>query len=262
MDSISKALNIASRTRRPFRSRQGGEQERRIEYTHTQVVPVSPQLLHEKRVITQETDPIVVDAYKLLRTRVMSRMQTNDWKALGVTSASENEGKTLTSTNLAISIAMKLNYTVVLIDADMRRPSVHQLFGIEPELGLSDHLESGAPLENILINPGIDRLVLLPGRKSTVGSSELLASPRMVQLVQELKTRYPSRIVVFDLPPALLGDDVAAFSPHMDAALLVVEDGQTQSEMLSKSVELLEGVNLLGTVLNKSMEGARNEYYY
>jgi Mrp family chromosome partitioning ATPase len=131
---------------------------------------------------------------------------------------------------------------------------VHTFFGIKPKYGLGDYLTSEMAVEELLIHPGIERFVILPTPKSVDGSSELLALSKMVQLVQDLRTRYSSRLIIFDLPPVLVGDDVAALSPLLDAILLVVEDGKTQADELARAVELLEGVNLLGTVLNKSAE--------
>lgn len=238
------------------------DSERDISYTYTRTTPVDVSFLRKQRVIGGIQDKRVIDAYKLLRTRVLQRMLQNNWRTLGITSAGEHDGKTLTAVNLAISIAMKLNYTVLLVDADMRRPNVHNLFGFQPALGLRDYLESDAGIEDILVHPSIDRLVILPGRGAGDGSSELLASPRMMELVEELSSRYPSRLILFDLPPVLVGDDVVAFAPNLDAAMLVVEDNRSQADELARSVDLLEGVELIGTVLNKSTEDNAQAYDY
>lgn len=141
---------------------------------------------------------------------------------------------------------------MLLVDLDLRKPSLHRMFGIQPKAGIGDYLLRGTPLNEILVNPSIERLVLLPGREPVSNSSEMLSSPRMVQLVDELKNRYPSRIVLFDLPPLLATDDALAFSPYVDAALLVVEEGETLKEEIEQSIELLKQTRLLGTVLNKS----------
>lgn len=264
MDRIAKALESARKSQRPTgRGMLHADLEKDISYTYTRTVPVDIGFLRKQRVIGGIQDKRIIDAYKLLRTRVLQRMEQNNWKTLGVTSAGEHNGKTLTAVNLAISIAMKLNYTVLLVDADMRRPNVHNLFGFQPELGLRDYLESNAAIDDILIHPSIDRLVVLPGRGIGHGTSELLASPRMVELVEELKTRYPSRLVLFDLPPVLLGDDVVAFAPNLDTAMLVVEDHKTQSDELVRAIDFLDGLDLIGTVLNKSTEDAQGyDYYY
>jgi protein-tyrosine kinase len=240
MDRIAKALELARKSQRPAGGRMlHADTEKDISYTYTRTIPVDVGFLRKQRVIGGIQDKRIVDAYKLLRTRVLQRMQQNNWRTLGITSAGEHNGKTVTAVNLGISIAMKLNYTVLLVDADMRRPNLHNLFGFQPTLGLRDYLESDARLEDILVHPSIDRLVILPGRGAGEGSSELLTSPRMVELVEELKSRYPSRFVLFDLPPVLIGDDVVAFAPNLDTAMLVVEDNKTQTDELARAIDLL-----------------------
>ncbi|MCU7862092.1 MAG: hypothetical protein KZQ86_20215 [Candidatus Thiodiazotropha sp. (ex Lucinoma kastoroae)] len=100
----------------------------------------------------------------------------------------------------------------------------------------------------------MERLVILPGNKPFANSSEMLSSPKMVQLVEELKNRYPNRIVIFDMPPLLSCDDMIAFSPYIDAVILVVEEGGTLKDELKRAFELLDRANIIGTVLNKSSD--------
>ena len=121
-----------------------------------------------------------------------------------------------------------------------------------PTRGLSDYLTEGADLADLLIHPGIERLVILPGNHSFTQSSEMLSSPRMVQLVQDLKTRYTDRLILFDMPPLLAGDDVIAFLPYVDAVMLVIEEGKTTKDELAQTYRLLGEKNIIGTVLNKS----------
>jgi capsular exopolysaccharide synthesis family protein len=184
---------------------------------------------------------------------VLQRLRENKWNVLAVTSPGLNEGKTLTAINLAVSLAMEVNYTVLLVDADLRHPNVHTYFGLEPEFGLSDYLLSDKPLQELLVHPGIQGLVVLPGGKPLTNSSEMLNSPKMSRLVEELKTRYPSRIVLFDLPPLLATADAMAFAPYVDAALLVVEEGITSIQDAQHATELLKDTHLIGAVLNKSL---------
>ncbi len=267
MDRISKAIELAAERRR------SGKLEKKLprsesalpfEYTKTRRIAVQPDVMRENRLIVGSDQQIIVDAYKLLRTRVLHRMQQNNWRTLGITSPGANVGKTLTSVNLAISVAMKHEHTVVLVDADLRRPSVNKCFGIEAEYGLLDYLEEGIPLDRILINPGIDGFVIIPSHNHGHAlSSERLSSTRMERLVRELTERYPDRLVLFDLPPILVGDDVEAFSPYLDAFLIVVEDGKTDTAEYAKTIEILEHEDVLGTVLNKSDEiGHGYDYYY
>ena len=142
---------------------------------------------------------------------------------------------------------------MLLVDANLRTPSVHNMLGFYPEYGLSDYLLKDVPLNNILVHPeGIPRFVVLPAGYSLANSSEMLSSPKMGRLVDELKHRYPSRIVIFDLPPILNSSDALAFSPLLDATLLVIEDGGTQRNDLKQAFEMMQGVEVIGTVLNKA----------
>ena len=196
-------------------------------------------------------DP-ATSAYKMLRTQVLQRMNANDWNVLAITSPGSQEGKTLTALNLAIGIAREVNHTVLLVELDLREPSLHQYLGCEPGQGITDYLLHDVPLSDIMFNPGIDRLVIIPAGPPTAFSSELLSSPRMVDLVHELKARYPSRLVLFDVPPLLTADDGLAFLPYVDAALLVVVEGETTLADVELAKEMLSSTPLLGAVLNRA----------
>lgn len=222
-------------------------------YTHTRRITLDPEYLRDHRVITDFGFGEAAQSYKILRTQVLQRARSNGWRTLGVTATRQGHGKTLTALNLAISLANEVNQTVLLADLDLRRPSLSGYLCAEKLNGISDYLIGRYDISEILINPGIKRLVILPGNEPLINSSEQLSSPRMVQLVEELKMRYPDRIVLFDLPPLLMGDDVMAFAPNLDALILVLEEGKTTREELRRAYELLEGQNILGTVLNKSV---------
>ena len=206
----------------------------------------------KNHILNPETDKTIVNSYKVLRTRVLQQMQQNGWATLAITSPRPDEGKTLTAINLSISMALKLDYTVLLVELDFRNPSIHDRFGFRPKYGLGDYLARRVQLEKVFVNPGINRLLLLPEQKVQKHSSEILSSAGMEQLVDELKNRYPSRIIIFDLPPVMVGDDVLAFSNIADATLLVVQEGKTTSDDLNRTLSLLEKKNLIGTVLNRS----------
>jgi protein-tyrosine kinase len=256
MDPITKALQKVRQDRQAVGV---GLQKRalvpaEITYTHTRKVALYPGWLRQNRIITGDVIDGYARAYKVLRTQVSQRMRQQGWRTLAVTSPGPREGKTLTAINLGISLALEANQTVLLVDADLRQPSVHTYFGFDVEYGLRDYLIDAVPLEQLLVNPEMRRLVILPGGAPLANSSEVLSSPVMLRLVQEVKRRYPSRLVIFDLPPVLTSDDVLAFAPYVDAALLVVEEGKTQRDDAARAAELLQAANhnLIGTVLNKS----------
>ena len=224
-----------------------------IVYTTTRSLNVPLPVLRQRRVMAAYDKGPFVDAVKILRTQVMHRLRENNWNVLGVTSPGHGEGKTLTAVNLAVSLAMETTQTVLLVDANLRNPSIHEVFGLKDCPGLADYLLDNQLVEDLLVHPGIGRFVLLPGGRAISNSTEILTSPKMLALVEEFKHRYPSRIVIFDLPPLLYTADVLAFSPYIDALLLVVEEGKTTVEEVRRALSLLKNSRpVLGTVLNKA----------
>ena len=228
-----------------------------IVYTRTRSLDIPLSVLRQRRVMAAYYGGPFVDAFKILRTQVMQRLREHNWNVLGVTSPGHGEGKTLTAVNLAVSLAMETAQTVLLVDANLRHPSVHEVFGLDECPGLADYLLDNQPLEDLLVHPGIGRFVLLPGGRAVSNSTEILTSPKMLALVEELRHRYPSRIVIFDLPPLLHTADVLAFSPYTDALLLVVEEGNTTAEEVQRALSLVKNSRpVLGTVLNKAGQSA------
>ena len=188
----------------------------------------------------------------MLRTQVMHRVREKGWNVIGVTSPSQHEGKTLTAINLAISLAMDISQSVLLIDANLQHPSIHDVFGLGDCRGLAEYLLDDIPIEELLIHPGIGRFVFLPGGRAISHSAEALTSPKMVALAEEFKRRYQSRVIIYDLPSLLGTSDVLAFSPYIDAMLLVIEEGHTKTEDVERALSLVKpSTHLLGTVINK-----------
>jgi len=230
-----------------------------IVYSRTRVVECQEAVLRRNRIVSAFDRGSFVEGYQLLRTQVLHRLRENRWNVLGVTSPRMQEGKTLTALNLAIMLAMETTQTVLLIDADLKRPSLHTLLGLDAGQGLTDYLLEEASLEDLLVHPGIGRLVLLPGGRPIYRSAEALTSPRMSALIRETKHRYQARIVVIDLPPLLTSADVLAFAPSLDAILLVAGEGMTTRHDVEESIALVRGaVPILGTVLNQSGNRARS----
>jgi capsular exopolysaccharide synthesis family protein len=197
------------------------------------------------------SDESLGEAYRLLRTHILQRTKRESRNTLMVTGPLPNEGKTLTSINLAIAIARKVGQTVLIVDGDLRNPSVHRYLDLPSGPGLADYLTSGYPIAKSLVHPeGLANLVVLPAGRSTIRSVELLSSPLMADLVRELKHFYPDRYVLFDLPPLLYADPLA-FAPLVDGIILVVEAGSTPREEITRARETLQEFPVLGCVLNK-----------
>jgi len=260
MERIKQALEKARQERQ---IRQGGAPDPlheaprtetgKAEPSQTRSISVEDAVLRENRIVTGVEPGPFTDSYNLLRTQVLQRFKENNWNVLAVTSPGEGAGKTLTAINLAISIAREVDYTVLLVDANLRHPWMLEHFGLAHRKGLSEHLTEDTPISDLLIQAErVEHLVILPGGRPLANSAEMLNSPRMKQLVEEMKSRYHSRIIIFDLPPVLSSADALAFSPYVDAALLVVEEGVTQKQDIERAVELLSTTNIVGTVLNKA----------
>jgi len=263
MERIKQALELARQERiknggkvtsaiaKPDNNQQRVE-EQDIQYTKTRTVPMPVAELREKRIITEQQNNIS-DAYRILRTQVLQRLNEKNWNTLAITSPGSGAGKSLTAINLAMSLAREIDNTVLLIDANLRSPKLDQFFDFDSEYGLSDYLLNDKPLGDMLVHPqGVSRFVVLPAGRAIANSSEMLSSPKMQRLVEEVKHRYPSRIVIFDLPPLLESSDTLAFIPNADATLVVIEEGRTQEKDLKQAFELLQGNEVIGTVLNKA----------
>jgi capsular exopolysaccharide synthesis family protein len=227
-------------------------------------IALDPAVLERNCVLPGVSDPAATHSYKILRTRVMRRLETQQWRSFGVTGLASGDGKTLTSINLAISLVQNVNTWVFLVDLDLRRVQVARSLGISSSndaAGLSDFLTGDASVDDIIYSPGIERLAIVPNFQPIADSSEMLTTPRMGELMQALERETPHRIIIFDLPPLLASDDVIAFAPQVDGMLLVVSEGSTSRSMLESAKETLSEMNLIGVVLNRSAETSEMDYY-
>ena len=228
-------------------------------YSETKVKKIKETILKKGKVISHFPDVENVDQIKTLRTRILDYLKTINGNSFLVTSANPSEGKTFTAINLGVSIAQELKHTVLIVDGDLRKPTKYHknfsmdFFGIEVEKGLSDYLLKKSEIHEILINPGIERLVVLPSGKAVPNSAELLSSPRMEKLAEDIKNRYPTdRIIIFDGSAILASADPLILSRYVDGILLVVEEKRTTIEDIKKTVEMLEDKPLFGTIINKA----------
>jgi len=220
----------------------------------TRVERVSERVLAANRLVAAVDGHPLGDTFRVLRTRVLQQLDDYGFSTLMVASPSPGEGKSTLAANLAISIAKLSARHVLLVDADLRRPRIHKLFGVGGTPGLSEYLGGHAAIDSCLVSPGIDRLVLLPAGRIARQSSELLANHRMAALADELKARYPDRVVIYDAPPLLASDDALIFGSYVDCGLLVAAEARTKTADLEKTFELMNGVPIIGTVLNRSSD--------
>lgn len=231
-------------------------------YSKSMTSPIDPNVVMENRCVCIEPDSPEVESYKFLRAKIQHQALLNNWRTVLITSPTPGDGKTLTAVNLALTIAKAYDQTVLLVDCDLKRQSVHKTLGIESSLGLQDYLVDKIPLEQIIVWPGIDKLSFISGGESIVNSSEVLGSPRMKALVGELKERYEDRIILLDAPPILSGSDTLALAPIVDCIVMVVAEGKTSMKDVQQAVEMIPREKLMGFVMNRQREGSITNYYY
>ncbi len=221
------------------------------DYSQSTAVEFSVEKMLENRCVCIDHDAPELDSFKVLRTQIQQRAKENGWKTMMVTSALPGEGKTLTAVNLALTFAKEFNQTVLLVDGDLKQQNIHSRLGFSSKRGLVDYLVDNRALKDLIIWPGIDKLTFISGGKKIPESTELLASPKMRELVDEMKNRYSDRFIIFDVPPLLDRADALAFAPLVDCILMVVEAGKTSINDVNRAVEFIPKEKFLGFVLNR-----------
>jgi protein-tyrosine kinase len=220
-------------------------------YNISRSVQLVPENIALKRCVGFFQDAPEVEYYRLLRTQILQRAEKKGGNTVMVTSALPGEGKTLTSINLSFTFAKEFKQTVLLVDGDLRNQKIHDYLGYPSDKGLINYLLEDAPVSDLITWPGIEKMTIISGGRTTVGSSELLGSPRMKDLVFDMKTRYPDRYIIFDVPPVLCAADALAFAPLVDHILVVVRAGSTSVPEIKKALQLLPKEKVMGLVLNR-----------
>ena len=211
----------------------------------------------------------IKDELREIKRKLLSNAFGNGAKLLDhpnlimVSSAKPNEGKTFVSINLALSIALEKDKTVLLVDSDVLRPSVSRELGIEQTEGLIEYLlKDDTAVSDIMFNTNIDNLKLIPAGKPHHLSNELLASEKMAALANELATRYPDRIVIFDCPPLVGVTETLVLANLVGQALVVVEESKTSIASIKAATEHLNENLAIGIVMNKAIRSHKDLYGY
>lgn len=232
-------------------------------------IVIDLQRLAEKDIVTP-TDPrsLVSEEFRLIKRPLLRNVAgktagtIKNANLIMVTSALPGEGKTTTAVSLAMSIALEMDKTVLLIDADVAKPSVLRVLGLEERRGLIDVLsDASVPLNTVLLRTNIPNLVILPSGPTHTRSTELLASDAMVRLVDEIAARYRDRIVVFDSPPLLLTNEARVLAAHMGQIVLVVEAGRTLNSSVTQALATIETCPVKLLMLNKTRSVTTGGYY-
>jgi exopolysaccharide/PEP-CTERM locus tyrosine autokinase len=204
------------------------------------------------------------EQFKILRTNLLFPESGKMPRSVMVTSVGPDEGKSFVAANLAISVAQHVNWNVLLIDCDLRRPSVHRQFGFQNVTGLSDYLANGTDLEQLLLKTGIEKLTILPAGRPPDNPSELLSSERMAALLDEVASRYKDRLIILDSPPPKMTAESGALAKYVDGILVVVKYGSTPKNAATDLISKLGKNKILGAVINNFDAGSsryHKKYY-
>jgi len=209
-----------------------------------------------------EPQSFEAEQFKILRTNILFPSSGKPPRVIMVSSAVPGEGKSFVASNLAISIAQNIDEHVMLMDCDLRVPSIHKRFGFEEVNGLSDYLSGNKSLASLLVKTGLKKLSILPGGKLPSNPAELLSSDKMAKLIHEVKDRYNDRYVIIDSAPPQLTAESAALARLVDGVILVINYGKTNREIIADLVEKLGKEKILGIVLNRFDLRSSNYYSY
>lgn len=250
MSRIERALERAANIRTTPSKEKAGEK----------ITPYVPE--EREGIVFNPSNPCIVTAkdihspaaeeYRKLKTAVLRLTKGEFRNLIMVTSSLSGEGKSITSINLAITMAQELNQTVLLVDADLRRPTLHHYLNLTPKTGIADCLTDLIDAGDAIVKTGVPKLSFLGAGKQVDNPAELLSSYRMKELLDELKNRYRDRYVIIDTPPVLPFAETHALCSMVDGVLLVAREGSASPQDIREALDSLQGAYLLGTVYNGS----------
>lgn len=213
------------------------------------------QIAEEFRIIKR---PLIANAFGTATTP-----RVKNGNLIMVTSSLPGEGKSFCAINLAISMAMEMDRTVLLVDADVAKPRVPENLGIHADRGLLDVLQDKSlKLSDVLIRTDIAKLTVLPAGRTYSRATELLASSAMTELLEDIGNRYPDRIILFDSPPILATSESSVLATHMGQIVMVVEAERTSQGAVREALSHIESCEVIGMLLNKTTPTPGADYYY
>ncbi len=206
----------------------------------------------DQRLFKAVNDDIYLpEMFKIIRSRILNPGEgVPTPKTIMITSVIPREGKSFITANLGISLARGLDQHCLLVDCDLRRPSLAGLFGVNGGPGLADYLRDQTPLTELIGKTEVNKLSILPSGVPPVNPAELLSSARMQDLIEELSSRYQDRIILFDSPPMLIAAEASLLASQVDTVILVVRQGKAGKEQVQKLIETIGPSKILGVVFN------------
>ncbi|MBN1586820.1 MAG: CpsD/CapB family tyrosine-protein kinase [Candidatus Omnitrophica bacterium] len=243
MSKISKALEKAAKDR--FTK----VVQERPTVRYRDPVKVAESRIDPHVVVYHDPHSPIAEQYKTLRTNLQALSAKQPIRTLGLTSAINSEGKTLTSINLAATMAQNDQKRIVLVDCDLRRGSIRQVLGLQEQPGVSEILSEGYPLDQALVQTQIPNLTILPAGATPDNPTELLDSHRMRGLIKDLREQFD--LAIFDTPPIIPLTDAGVLGANMDGMILVVQSGRTQRKLVVQADDILRNLNIrtLGFIL-------------
>ena len=212
--------------------------------------------------INDPHSPISEQYRKLKSTLVRMTNEDRFRNLLMVASAVSGEGKSMSAINLAISMAQEFDLTVLLIDADLRRPSIQNYLGLEASAGLSDCLLDDVDLADVIVRTDIGKLSIIPAGREVSNPLELFSSKKMQELMAEIKHRYNDRYVIIDTPPLLPFAETRTLGHLMDGIIFVIQEGLVPKASIQEAIEALKGCPILGVLLNNSTSFTQESHGY
>ncbi len=214
--------------------------------------------------VALEKDTPASEQYKILREQIKRLRSESGIQVLSVTSPVKRDGKTTVAVNLAATLALDYEEKVLLIDADLRAPTVHRYYNLNLSPGLADYLgsNSNAGVKGMVQDTFLPSLKVLSAGKPTSFSSELLAKEKMKHVMDEIRSEYPGYQIVVDTPPVLSTPDPMVLAQRVDGILLVIRAGKTPRDYLVKAIQSLNSNKVMGIVLNGAEMGISSKYYY
>ena len=210
----------------------------------------SLERLHSDLVSALLPNSMGAEQFRNLKNNLLFPEKGTPPRTIMVTSTSPGDGKSFVASNLAISIAQSIDEYVLLMDCDLRVPSIHTLFGLKKAKGLSEYLSAEEPLSNLLVNTFLDKLKILPAGRIPDNPSELLSSEQMRRLIHEVKLRYADRYIVLDTPPPYITSETSALARQVDGIVLVVRQRKSKKQDIHDVIDIYGREKILGIVYN------------
>lgn len=215
-----------------------------------------------------QSNQLLTDEYRIIKRPLLKNafgkgvVPIKNGNVIMISSALPGEGKTFTAMNLAVSIAMEKDTTVLLVDSDVTKPALSKLLKLEERAGFTDVItESNIKLSDVIIRTNLKRLSVMPAGTSRANTTELLASQQLLDVIDELSSRYPDRVIIFDLPPIMVTTHAEVMLENAGQILLVIEEGKTPEHVIKEAISKFNQDTVLGLVLNKCHSSQKSDYY-